>query len=208
MKGTHKMYTLIVTAMLVVSVVGIGAVAGAATTDGFSVAVEQDDGVTVTVTNNSSAVAGADVNVTATNGSYAGTGDHVTDENGTVSLPAPEENVTITVTASYNNSTATTTVDLVAAESGEDDSFGQLLSSLIHGGFFTASDGEPIGQNISDWVIANNPGNASEHVPDDKGPGAHAAGNGSQGPPEHAGPPAKSDDDETTPEPTATPDGS
>ena len=93
------------TAVLLVAVVALGAMTGVAAADGqLGVAVEQDaDGTsTVTVTDNGTAVDNATVNVSvvdAENESYAGTDSYETDANGSVDLPAPEEDVTVNVTA-------------------------------------------------------------------------------------------------------------
>jgi len=106
-------------AVLMVAVVALGAMAGVAAAEGdLGVEVDDTDGEpTVTVTQNDSTVENATVNVSVVdpaNESYAGTGDYTTDENGTVVLPATEEDVTIEVTAEYENGTASTAADLEA----------------------------------------------------------------------------------------------
>jgi len=158
----------------------------------------------VTVTDNDTAVENASVNVSVAdpaNGSYAGTGEYTTDENGTVTLEAAEENVTIEVTAEYENETATTTADLTVVE---DRPFGQLIRDFIDG----LSDREGgIGAAVSDFVTDNNPGNAPDHAgspgePDDAG-NATDAGNASDGAgnaPDHAGPGNESDDEQGPPD--------
>ena len=113
-------------ALLVVAVVALGAMAGVAAADGeLGVGVEDTDGEpTVTVTENGTAVENATVNVTVVdeaNESYAGAGEYATDENGTVGLPAPEENVTVDVTATADNRSASTTVDLEATAEPESE---------------------------------------------------------------------------------------
>ena len=115
------------TAILLVAVVALGAMTGVAAAEGhLGVAVEQDaDGTaTVTVTENDTAVENATVVVSvvdAENESYAGAGEYETDANGTVELPAPEEDVAVDVTAAADNETASTTVDLEAPDGLELD---------------------------------------------------------------------------------------
>ena len=110
------------TAVLLVAVVALGAMAGVAAADGhLNVSVETDDAEpTVNVTDeNGTAVENATVVVSvvdAENESYAGAGEYETDANGTVDLPAPEEDVTVEVTAASGNDTASTTVDLEAPD--------------------------------------------------------------------------------------------
>lgn len=89
-------------------------------TSDLSVAIAQhDDGTaTVTVTRNGSAVENATVEVSA-NHSYAGNGTYSTDANGTVSLPAPDQDVTVTVTASEGNDTAQASATLQAPDEDE-----------------------------------------------------------------------------------------
>lgn len=166
------------------------AAAGGTTAEGeLSVTVEQSPSgeVTVRVTGNGSAVEGAEVTVAVDgNGTYAGTGTHTTGADGTVSLPAPEENVTVTVTASDGDAEASTTVTLVSSEGASNaaEAFGSDVSSYVQ----SLNDTEgPKGVLVASWVLANNPGDVPEHAgPPENG----SAGNGSAGgPPEGAGPP-------------------
>ncbi|MFC3477983.1 hypothetical protein [Halobacterium litoreum] len=140
----------------------------------LSVAVSQatDGSATVSVTNATGAgVANASVAVTAVdNATYAGSGDYTADENGTVDLPAPEQNVTVDVTASANDRTASTTTTLTVAEEGDEnetDSFGARVSAYV--GFLQAN-GNMSGHAVAEFVTANNPGadNRPDHV--DPGP--------------------------------------
>ena len=99
------------TAVLLVAVVALGAMTGVAAADGhLEVAVDDGDGgPTVSVTQNDTAVENATVTVSvgdAGNESYDGAGEYETDANGTVDLPAPEEDVTVNVTATAGNETA------------------------------------------------------------------------------------------------------
>ena len=105
--------------VLLIAVVALGAAAGIAAADGeLAVTVDDvDDEPTVTVTENDSAVANAEVTAepVEANASYAGENEtYVTDEDGTAVLPATNEDVTVNVTAEHGNETATTTVDLDA----------------------------------------------------------------------------------------------
>jgi hypothetical protein len=147
----------------------------APTDDSSDLAVDvtqAEDGTgTVAVTNGSGAgVANATVTVEAlSNSSYADVGDHTADENGTVELAAPEENVTVEVVADANNETASTTTTLtVAANDSEGTlSFGERVSSFVDQ---LQADGNMSGQQVATFVVSNNPGadNRPDHV--DPGP--------------------------------------
>lgn len=111
----HQRHTLLVAALVVAVIAAVPG--GAVAADGLSVSGDQaDDGtVTVTVAENNTTVANASVTVEAlNNSSYVGEGNYTTDENGTVTLSAPEQNVSVSVTATADNTTAETTLDLVA----------------------------------------------------------------------------------------------
>jgi len=164
---------------------------------GLELDVSNADGEpVVTVTDGGEAAENAPVTVTTDdeNATYAGEGSHGTDENGTVSLPAAEENVTVEVTTRYENESVSTTVDLGAegGEADEDQPFGRLVQDFID----RLQDREGgIGAAVSDFVTENSPGNAPNHAGNaSDGPGnapdhAGQGGNGSeQGPPDHAGP--------------------
>lgn len=193
--------------------------------DGLELEVDDtDEEPTVTVTDADEGVANATVVVALAddadeNASYAGTGDYQTDENGTVGLPAAEEDVAVDVTASYDDRTASTTVELAGGEEEENASeetpFGQLMRDFIE----NISDREGgIGAAVSDFATENNPGNAPDHAggpggPDDadgnesdendSAPGNapdHAGPDGDEdnerGPPAHAGPGGDDADEE------------
>lgn len=185
----QQRHTLLVVTLVVVAGIA-GASGGAAAASGLTVDGEQaaDGTVTVTVTENGTAVANATVAVEAlNNSSYAGSGAHTTGENGTVSLPAPEQNVSVELTASTDNSSATTTLSLVAPadeeNAGEDagdesDPFGLLVSNYVQ---VLKDEGNTSGQTIADFVTANNPG--ADHRSDNADPGPNddeddEAGNG------------------------------
>jgi hypothetical protein len=191
--------------------------------DGLELEVDDTDGEpVVTVTNDDEPVANASVVVALAddadeNASYAGTGEYETDENGTVGLPAAEEDVTVNVTAEYENESVSGTVDLtVEAEDDESEAgtpFGQLVREFIEG----LEDREGgIGGAVSDFVTENNPGNAPDHAggpggPDEadddddeadnetdapgNGNAPEGVGNGQGGPPDHAGNGDDDDDD-------------
>lgn len=190
------------------------AVAGAATSvagnvaanDSLEVGVEDagNDGATVTVTRDESAVPNATVtvNVTDDNATYAGTGTYETDASGAVALPEPAENVTVAVTAAKGNLTGEATATLTTPGESEDDekTFGDAVSSFVHR-LLNGNGDESVGQAVSAFVTSNNPGNADEKRPDHAGEpdagtdegesenaGSHnGTDDGSQGPPEHAG---------------------
>ena len=107
MTTKRNVFAVSLAAVLLVSVAA-PALAGTSGSEGLTVGVEQSDGVTVTVTENGTAVENASVTVTAlNNSSYAGEGTATTDANGTVTLPAPAENVTVDVVAEHGNTSAT-----------------------------------------------------------------------------------------------------
>jgi len=207
----------------------------AASDDGeLSVAVDQDDGVTVTVTDNGTAVSGATVEVTAgENESYDGEGTYETGDDGTVSLATPNETVAVTVTATVDNATASTTATLEADSEDDDENetedgnassaFGVQLNDFIADTDF-ANESGPRGLVIADFVVSNNPGNAPDHAgpkndsergppedagpPEDTGPDGNETGNqsGSQGPPDHAGNDNGDDEDDEDDEGGGPPD--
>ncbi len=118
---TNQLLTVAVVAVVALSVVGPAAAA-----DGLDVSVTQEgDDVTVSVTDNSTenrtAVAGANVTVADGNTTYEETGNYTTDDEGLVELSAPEENITVTVTATADNASASTTTDLIAESSAENE---------------------------------------------------------------------------------------
>lgn len=218
MDTNHAATTLTV---LVAAIVAVGAFSGGAVgAEELSVSVTQaDDGsATVTVTDeNESAVSGANVSVETSdeNDTYAGTGDYTADANGTVGLPAPEENVSIDVTATADNVSAATSTTLTAVDTNEtnetnqtnetttNESFGQQVSAKVFSLQNDTNVTGGLGPSLATWVVANNPGNAPEHAgppedvtrgpPDDvtQGPPENKtqAGNGNGGgPPEGTGP--------------------
>ncbi|POG56312.1 hypothetical protein [Haloferax marisrubri] len=177
--------------------------------DDLSIAVSQDENesVTITVTEDGEAVENASV---AVDGNYTDAGEYETDANGTVELIAPLQTVTVDVTAEYDGLSAETTATL-QGEVAADDPFGQLVSSFVERLKDTGTDG-PLGQAVSDFVTENNPGNADDKRPDHAGPknssdGADgeedAPGNSGKakngnagGPPEHANNDKASDEDD------------
>jgi len=164
----------------------------------LAVGVSQaDDGsATVSVTQNETGVENASVAVeTADDGSYAGTGTYTTDGDGTVGLPAPEQNVTVDVTAAADNQTATTTADLTVASANatnatEFDTFGLEVSAYVSDLLGDENRTGGIGPAVASFVTANNPGNAPDHA----GPPAHVTGENESDnethPSERQGPPA------------------
>ncbi|MGB9930390.1 hypothetical protein [Haloarcula amylolytica] len=165
----------------------------------LAVGVSQaDDGsATVTVTQNETGVENASVAVeTADNASYAGTGTYATDSDGTVGLPAPEQNVTVDVTATADNHTASTTAELTVASMNatnmtEFDTFGLEVSAYVSDLLSDENRTGGIGPAVASFVTANNPGNAPDHA----GPPAHVTGENESDdnethPSERQGPPA------------------
>jgi hypothetical protein len=196
-----------VAAVLLAAVVAVGAFSGGAVGAGeLTVSVTQDDdgSATVEVTENDTAVADANVSVELSDGSetnvtYNGTGEYVTDENGTVGLSAPEQNVTVDVTATKDNRSGNTTTTLLVASALNEttnetagnetnESFGQAVSAYVFSLQNDTNRTGGLGPALASWVVANNPGNAPSHAgpPADltRGPPADVP----RGPPENAGP--------------------
>lgn len=183
-----------VTVLLLAAVApGLAGAAGETSTE-LAIEVAQDGGdVTVTVTGNGTAVENATVTVTAlNNSSYAGDGEYATDANGTVSLPAPEENVTVDVTATKGDASGSTTADLVAVEEEpEFENFGDRVSWFVHSLLGGDMEGG-IGDIVSEFVKNHNPSN--DNKPDHAGKDKQDKSNG--GPPDHAGNDGDDEDDE------------
>lgn len=140
---------------------------------------QEDESVIVEVTDGGEPADGATVTVESDNYTYTG---EYTATNGTVSLPAPTQNVTVTVTATLGNETATTTADLtVATDDNPNNDFAEALNMFIRFLQMNGADG-PLGQEISEFVHANNPSEADDE----------------RGPPEHANGHAASDDENET----------
>ncbi|WP_254807687.1 hypothetical protein [Natronosalvus amylolyticus] len=192
MKRHTLVAAMLAAAMILSALAPLGA-AAAATDNGesdFTIDVEQNGEIVVTVEQNDSALENAtlEVSVDDENASYADAGNHTTDENGTVTLDTPEESVNVTL--SVDNVTEDKEVLLEAADDGEEDdeektdSFGTLISQFVqsHQG---ETDG-PLGIAVANFAVENNPGNAPDHA----GPPSHAgpSDDGEQGPPAHAGP--------------------
>lgn len=189
--------------VLVAAIVAVGAFSGGVAAQELSVSVDQaDDGsATVTVTENDTAVENASVGVETVdeNVTYDGEGNYTTDVNGTVGLPAPEQNVTINVTAEADNQTATTEADLTVAgnqtnETNEtanatNESFGQAVSAYVFGLQNDSNKTGGLGPHLASWVVAHNPGNAPSHAGPPENMTRGPPENIGQGPPEHAGPP-------------------
>jgi hypothetical protein len=204
MNAKRTLTTLVAAAVLLA---GLPAGAVAATGDlAIDVTEHEDGSATVTVTDNGSAAANATVAVdaNATNDSYAGEGTYEADGNGTVSLPAPDNgsNVTVEITATLGNDSATTTATLGGAtdatnesetEVATDGAFGQHVQAFVQQLLAEGTTG--IGQAVSTFVTANNPGadhrseNADAALNGDRGP--DAAGDAAEnGKPDDAGKPA------------------
>jgi hypothetical protein len=128
-------------------------------------------GVFVEVTENGTAVENATVEVSA-DGNYSGEGTYLTNENGTVELPLPTENVTVAVTATFEGEEATTTATLSAEFTEEAKNFGQAVERFIES-LRAAGFNGPLGRIVSEFVTTNNPSN---DVHDGEHPSADAPG--------------------------------
>lgn len=191
MRSTQLTAALV--AVMAMTAVAVPAVAGTAATGDLTVSVDQPaagDEATVTVTANGTTVTNATVGVATVNDTrYEGNGTYLTGENGTVTLPAPAENVTVNVTASADNSSATTQVTLLAESNASSDDgtaddpwavtpdgpFGQAVAEFVHS---LLDNGGVDGRTVSEFVVEHNPG--ADHRSDDAGPGSEAAENASE----------------------------
>lgn len=208
MSSNRKLIAVMLSTVMLLSVVGPGLAAaedGAEAYANLSIDVEQNGGVDVTVTDDGDAVENATLNVSVSDddATYDDEGSYLTDENGTVSLTAPDEDVNVTFEA--ENSSAEKTVLLLADDDESDtDVFGQQVMKYVHGllsGDKPLDDNMTFGQQVANWVIDNNPGNAPDHAgpSGEQGPPEHAGNNSDDaGPPGHAGPPGENtvEDDE------------
>lgn len=188
MTPTNRTLSAVLAGLLVLSSVAAVSTASSAAgnvtaNDSLVVGVQNagNDGATVAVTHDGSAVPNASVTVGVADddATYAGTGTYVTDASGEVSLPEPAENVTVEVAAAKGNLTGETTATLTTSgetEEDEEESFGETVSSFVHQLLNGEDDGDErsIGQAVSAFVTANNPGNASEKRPDHAGGPANA----------------------------------
>lgn len=163
--------TIPMIAVLLVAAVAPGFAGATATGGGLAVGVAQDaDGVTVTVTQNGTAVENASVTVEAANATYTGEGTHATDASGAVSLPTPAENVTVTVTAAKGNRTAATTADLVGYE--DDGTLTVAVGQSSDSVMVSVTDGGYAVENATVTVSALNNGSYAgegEYVTDANG---------------------------------------
>ncbi|WP_435069176.1 DNA primase [Haloplanus sp. C73] len=151
--------------------------------DTFGVGVDQTADGTVVVSVGRAGEPVTNATVTVESDTYAGAGEYTTDDSGTVTLPAPSENVTVDVTAMEGNDTATTTAELTPPE--PTGPFGQVVSALaqsLKGAGFTG-----IGEQMSDFVTSNNPSNASDRSANASNPGVGNA--------ENATPPGQQDNE-------------
>lgn len=186
----RKSVLLIVAVVAGLVVLSAGVATATAETNGdltVDVTQNEDGTAVVTVTENETAVANASVTVEVEeNQTYVGVGNYSTDENGSVDLPAPENDseVTIFVSAEYDNATAQTEATLSAESDDAEDAprnFGQAVSEFVQN---LTNDNEtegPIGYMVSNFVLDNNP--AAEKIPAHAGPPENVTG-----PPDHAGP--------------------
>ncbi|UTF54026.1 hypothetical protein [Natronosalvus rutilus] len=186
----HTLTAAVLAAAMILSVLApLGAAAMASGDSPLTIDVDQTDDVVVTIERNGTAADNATLEVTPSdeNDSYAGNGTYTADENGTVALPTPEENVSVDLTASADNVTATKSVTLEAADDEDEaaDSFGALVSQFVEENR-NDTDG-PFGIAVANFVVQNNPGNAPDHA----GPPS----DDERGPPAHAGPDGDANDD-------------
>jgi hypothetical protein len=110
-----------------------------------------------------------------TDDGYEGTGTYTTGADGPVEIPAPDEGVRLQISVEAGNRTTTSEVTM---NDGVGVPFGQRVSLFVQQ--LLQQDGNAsVGQAVSDFVRANNPGNA----PEDAG----NQSDGERGPPEDAG---------------------
>jgi len=121
----QRLFAVLGVLVMVLAALGPAGVLADEDSDELDVVVAQNDDyeVTITVTENGTPVEGANVTVDsrAVVTVYDGEGEYVTDANGTVNLPAPEDDIKVDITVSYNNSTVTRAVELNANETDDED---------------------------------------------------------------------------------------
>ena len=194
----HVKQILVVSVAVVMAFSVIGPAAAA---DRLDVSVSQDgDDVMVSVTENgtqnSTAVEGATVTVDGPNTTY---GDYVTGDEGTVELPAPEDNVTAHIVASVGNRTGSITAHLTADSTGnkttvpaypvEFNANETLDDGTVNYSNVSVEDSVPFGLYVRSLVhtaVDTNPTNTVGQI---VAPFATTFNPG-HGTPEHAGPPA------------------
>ncbi len=140
--------------VLLIAVVALGAISGVAAADGHvAVEVTDTDGdPVVTVTENDTAIENATVTVEPVdeNASYVGAGNYTTDANGTVDLPAAEEDVNVSVTAEADGTAVTTQVLLEApADDGTDDGLAVSVSDTDAEPTVTVEDNNTAAENAT-----------------------------------------------------------
>ena len=211
MSSNRKLIAVMLSTVMLLSVVGPGLAAAEEVEPTLNIEVTQDENVEITVSDDGEGVEGASVDVAVLDedADYEGVEDLTTNENGTVVIDAPEETVNVSISASHGDKTGETEVMLEGVndddESDSDGPFGQKVMEYVHGLLSGANDydeNKTFGQQVADWVVSNNPGNAPDHAgpSGDQGPPDHAgpSDDDRQGPPTHAGPSdADASDDDT-----------
>lgn len=164
-----------------------------------------DVAVTYSITGDPATGATVNVSTADENDTYEGEGVHTTDENGSVTLPAPEETVAIKLdaVAGPTEGSASVLLQNQTAVAENYETFGAQVSAFVHSVLGGSDDG--IGRIVADFVTSNNPGNAPDHAgpPDDgdRGPpdavGSQAGNSTSNGgaPGEAGGPPDHAQND-------------
>jgi len=130
MGNKRSLFAAFATALLVVGAFSTGVVAvGTQSVDGLAVDVDQSESIVVTVTDDGTAVEGANVTVAPVDeNASVGVGEYMTDANGTVTLATPAENVTVDVTAAYDDETATTIVTLLGEQEADEEALAVVVS--------------------------------------------------------------------------------
>lgn len=131
---------------------------------------DEDDNVLITVTDNETAVEGANVTVEPVppGQTYNESGTHTTDANGTVMLDPPEHNLLTEFSVTHDNETVTEQV-MLEVESEDDadeaddppENFGQMMKTFVHN---LGEAEHPRGLYIAAFAIEYNPGNPPAHA--------------------------------------------
>ncbi|WP_255193158.1 hypothetical protein [Natronobeatus ordinarius] len=117
MSVSRLLATVLAVVMITAVFTPLGTVAADdASGEELSIDVSQNGDVLVAVTANESTAENATLEVTTVeeNATYDGVGNYTTDENGTVSLPVPNETVVVALEANYENASVTDEVILEA----------------------------------------------------------------------------------------------
>lgn len=120
--------------------------------------------VTYSITSDPAVDANVSVSTDDANDTYAGVGEHETDDNGTFTLPPPQETTAIRLEATAGDIRGSANVILLNATDVGDtyENFGARVSAYVH--YTLGNHQGGIGQMVADFVTTHNPGNPPDHA--------------------------------------------